>query len=151
MECVRFVLCYDNLGTRGSAVFRVIEIIGTPCRHGDAPAKSTVLIDCHVTTSKLNPTFTEIPGLFCVFGPVCEPSSPGPTVPMPQAQTSHSALAAIHESSISAKTARDRKAATCAESSRQRRTRSEISVDGPKGLRVRTCRRAETKSPRQTR
>jgi hypothetical protein len=61
-------------------------------------AKSTVLIDCHVTTSKLNPTFTEVPGLFCVFGPVCEPSSPTPTVPMPQAQTSHSALAAIHES-----------------------------------------------------
>src|SRR5580704_5398461 len=54
---------------------------------------------------------------------------------MPQAQTSHSALAAIHESSISAKTARDRKAATCAGSPRQRRTGSEISVDGPKGLR----------------
>jgi hypothetical protein len=44
---------------------------------------------------------------------------------MPQAQTSYSALAAIHESSISAKTARDRKAATCAGSTRQRRTGSE--------------------------
>ena len=36
------VLRYDNLGTRGSVVFRVIEIIGTPCRHCGAPAKCTV-------------------------------------------------------------------------------------------------------------
>ena len=63
---------------------------------------------------------------------------------MPQAQTSHSALAAINESSISAKTARDRNAAIVQDGHTSDEQDQKISVDGPKGLGARTCKQAET-------